>query len=195
MGLLSFLQNPTETFAVEGDGIKLRPPRMEDFKSWRDIRQSSRDFLEQWEPRWNDDEFMQSSFRHRLRRYQDLIDADSAYPFFIFDKESGKLLGGITFSNIRRGVSQSATLGYWMGEAQANKGHMTRALNVLLPFAFAEFDFHRIEAACLPRNIASIKLLERTGFGREGLAVAYLKIADKWEDHLLWAKLTPEKFR
>ena len=72
---------------------------------------------------------------------------------------------------------------------------MTSALNVLLPFAYTEFDFHRIEAACLPRNLASIKLLERAGFEREGFAVAYLKIADKWEDHLLWAKLAPEKIR
>ena len=193
MGLLSFLQNTPASAALQGDGVTLRAPRMEDFKSWRELRLQSRTFLEPWEPAWSDSELLRSSFRLRLRRYEALMESDEAYAFFIFASASEDLLGGITLSNVRRGVSQSATLGYWMGEVHANQGHMTKALTALLAFAFTDINLHRVEAACLPRNFASIKLLERSGFRREGYAAAYLKIADQWEDHLLWAKLTPEK--
>ena len=192
MGLLSFFQNSQGERELEGENLVLRPPSMADFRSWRDQRLASRNFLVPWEPEWKDDEHLLSSFRLRLRRYQDLIDSDQAYPFFIFAGGGKDVLGGITLSNVKRGISQSATLGYWIGEAHANSGHMTRALARLLPFCFHDLALHRLEAACLPRNLPSIHLLQRAGFAREGYAKGYLKIAGHWEDHVLWAKLAPE---
>ncbi len=188
MGLLSFFQNTQSGVELAGDNLLLRAPAMADFQSWRDTRLSSRNFLVPWEPEWRDDEHLLSSYRQRLRRYQDLVDGDLAYPFFIFANGKNDVVGGITLSNVRRGVSQSATLGYWIGEAHANCGYMTRAIQTLLPFCFRELELHRIEAACLPRNDPSIQLLQRAGFVREGYAKSYLRIAGSWEDHILWGK-------
>jgi ribosomal-protein-alanine N-acetyltransferase len=76
-----------------------------------------------------------------------------------------------------------------MGEPYARQGYMTAAVKALIPFAFGTLKLHRIEAACIPTNIASIRLLEKTGFKREGFARKYLCIDGHWQDHLLYARL------
>ena len=83
----------------------------------------------------------------------------------------------------------AASLGYWVGEPYAKQGFMTRAVKALVPAAFDLLRLHRIEAACIPTNIASVKLLEKTGFQREGYARQYLCINGIWQDHLLYAQL------
>jgi [ribosomal protein S5]-alanine N-acetyltransferase len=186
MRLFSWLKDDGSEDLVQGVAHHLRAPAMDDFEQWHRLRSDSRRFLEPWEPSWSADELSKASYRSRIKRYQELRTSDEAYPYFLFSDET--LLGGLTLSNIRRGVSQSATLGYWMGQAHANKGHMTAAIKILLPHAFKSLGLHRVEAACLPRNEASIRLLERANFDRDGLSKSYLKIAGKWEDHLLFSK-------
>ena len=97
--------------------------------------------------------------------------------------------GGLTLANIRRGVAQAGSLGYWTGEPFARRGLMSGAVSALVPFAFSSLRLHRIEAACIPTNVASIRLLERSGFVREGYAREYLCINGIWQDHLLFARL------
>jgi len=179
------LQGPVLT----GKRVVLRPPVMEDFATWVELRKESRDFLEPWEPLWSDNEFSRHSFRVRLRAYKSWAEADQALSFFIFESSTGNLLGGITLGNIRRGVQQSGTLGYWIGEPHKQKGYMSEAVALLINYCFAELGLHRVEAACLPRNTASRALLEASGFMEEGLATSYIKIAGKWEDHVLYAKV------
>jgi len=99
------------------------------------------------------------------------------------------LLGGLTLTNIRRGVAQAGSLGYWIGQPHARRGLMTAAVNALIPFVFCTLRLHRLEAACIPSNIASVRLLEKTGFTREGFAREYLCINGLWQDHLLYALL------
>ena len=103
--------------------------------------------------------------------------------------ESDALMGGITLSNVRRGSAQTASLGYWMGAPYAGRGHMRAAVETLMPVAFGLLRLHRIEAATMLSNIASIRVLESSGFTREGVARAYLKINGRWEDHLLYARV------
>jgi [ribosomal protein S5]-alanine N-acetyltransferase len=88
---------------------------------------------------------------------------------------------------VRRGVSQSGTLGYWMGAPHAGKGRMTRAVAATVDFALSRLRLHRIDAACIPENAPSIALLQRNGFRREGYARGFLKINGAWRDHLLFA--------
>ena len=109
--------------------------------------------------------------------------------FFLFNRDSRDLIGGITLSNIRRGVAQTGTIGYWAGERYARQGYMFEALCGLLPVLFNEYNLRRIEAACLPENIPSSKLLEKVGFTKEGLAREYLCINGVWHDHSLYAFL------
>jgi ribosomal-protein-alanine N-acetyltransferase len=173
---------------VRGDGIYLRPGEMHDFDTWAGLRERSRTFLTPWEPTWPGDDLTRAAFRRRLRRNQQEIENDEAYPFLVF-REDHTLLGGLTLGQVRRGVVQAATLGYWIGAPYAGKGFMSRAVRAVIGFAFATLRLHRIEASCLPHNVASIKLLERVGFTREGFARAYLRINGIWQDHLLYALL------
>ncbi len=174
---------------VQGDGVFLRAPQMSDFTAWSALREKSRDFLVPWEPTWPEDDLTRTSFRRRLRRYAEDSRCDQAYAFLLFRKDDNALLGGITLTNVRRGVAQAGSMGYWVGAPFAAQGWMTRGVSALVPFAFDVLRLHRVEAACIPTNQPSIRLLERSGFKREGYAREYLCINGLWQDHLLYARL------
>lgn len=173
---------------LAGAGVYLRTPQMADYAAWSELRERSRAFLQPWEPTWPADDVSRIAFRKRLKRYVRELESDHAYPFFVF-RSDGLLVGGVTASQIRRGVAQTCSLGYWMGVGHAGAGHMTAAVRALAPFVFEQLKLRRIEAACLPHNQASIRLLEKTGFRREGFAREYLCIDGRWQDHLLYALL------
>jgi [ribosomal protein S5]-alanine N-acetyltransferase len=177
---------------IRGEGIYLRYPRMADFPVWAKLRADSREFLTPWEPVWADDELTRGAFRRRIKRYQKETRLDSAYVFFVLRESDNALVGGCTISNVRRGVTQCCTLGYWIGSHFARQGYMTIALRALLPFVFRTLGLHRVEAACLTDNDASKNLLARVGFRQEGLARRYLLINGEWADHLLFALLKEE---
>ena len=101
-------------------------------------------------------------------------------------------MGGIGLTNVRRGVAETGSLGYWMGERYAGRGYMKEALRLMLSFAFDRLHLHRIEAACLPNNDASRHLLTHCGFREEGYARKYLCIDGKWQDHVLFGLLREE---
>ena len=178
--------------AIEGDQVALRMPQMSDFPEWAALRDQSRDFLKQWEPIWPVDDLTRGAFRRRLKRYAEDQRADLSYSFFIALKPEGVLVGGITLANIRRGVAQAGSIGYWVGEPYARKGVMSAALRAIIPFSFVTLRLHRLEAACIPTNVASIGLLEKSGFQREGYARQYLCINGMWQDHLLYARIKDE---
>jgi ribosomal-protein-alanine N-acetyltransferase len=177
---------------LRGDGIYLRPPEMRDYEEWADLRAVSRTFLTPWEPTWPADDLTRPAFRRRLRRSHQEIANDEGYPFLIF-RDDHTLAGGITLGQIKRGVVQSGTLGYWVGAPFARQGLMSSAVRAVISYAFITLRLHRVEAACLPHNAASIRLLERAGFTREGYARAYLRINGVWQDHLLYALLESDR--
>jgi ribosomal-protein-alanine N-acetyltransferase len=180
---------------VQSERVHLRTPQMSDYPDWTELRAASRDFLTPWEPLWAADELTRASFRRRVRHYVRDLREDMGYALFIFSAASGSLVGGLTLCNVRRGVTQACTLGYWIGAPYARKGYMTAAVRAVIPFVFDSLKLHRLEAACLPANAASIKLLERTGFTCEGMARRYLKINGVWQDHLLYALLDSDRRR
>jgi ribosomal-protein-alanine N-acetyltransferase len=174
---------------ARGDGLYLRPAQSVDYAAWAALREASRAFLTPWEPSWPADDLTRAAFRRRLKRQGDEMARDEAYSFLIFEEGSDNLLGGITIGGVRRGVAQAATLGYWIGAPYARRGHMTRAVAAAVAFGFSSLRLHRIEAACIPDNVASARVLERNGFQKEGFARAYLRINGAWRDHLLFALL------
>jgi ribosomal-protein-alanine N-acetyltransferase len=180
---------------IDAERVTLRTPQMSDYPAWAELRAASRDFLTPWEPLWAADELSRSSFRRRVRHYLRDLREDMGYALFIFSNADGALVGGLTLCNVRRGVTQACTLGYWTGAPYARQGYMTAAVRAVIPFVFDSLELHRLEAACLPSNTASIKLLERTGFGHEGLARRYLRINGVWQDHLLYALLDSDRRR
>ena len=175
--------------AIEGDRVVLRQPQMADHPEWAALRERSREFLKPWEPIWPVDDLTRGAFRRRLKRYAEDLRTDQSYSFFIFRKDDGVLVGGVTLANVRRGVAQAGSIGYWMGEPYARDGLMSSALRALLPFSFVTLRLHRLEAACIPTNVASIRLLEKSGFQCEGYARQYVCINGIWQDHLLYARI------
>ena len=174
---------------VRGRQVYLRQPAMGDYSAWAELRALSRQHLTVWEPLWTRDELSRSAFRRRLRQYQREMREDQGYAFLVFREGDATLVGGLTISNVRRGVAQSASVGYWMGLPHVRHGYMTDALRAVVPFAFGTLGLHRLEAACLPHNAPSARVLEKAGFRREGTARRYLKINDVWQDHDLYALL------
>ena len=179
--------------SVVGEGVMLRTPQATDHTEWAALREQSREFLTPWEPSWPADDLSRSAFRRRIRRYTEDLRSDQSYAFLIFRSTDGRLVGGLTLANVRRGVAQAGSLGYWMGLPFVRLGYMTAAVRAIIPFAFGTLRLHRLEAACIPTNTASIRLLENTGFIREGYAREYLCINGIWQDHLLYGRLKDAK--
>jgi ribosomal-protein-alanine N-acetyltransferase len=110
----------------------------------------------------------------------------------IWRPTDGVLLGAISLTEIVRGAFQSAYLGYYIGAPYAGRGYMTEALQLMLGIAFRRLGLHRVEANIQPGNRASIRLVKRAGFGREGYSPRYLKIGGRWRDHERWALLADD---
>ncbi|PTM39026.1 GNAT family protein [Bosea sp. 124] len=193
MALFRFSTEPPTRPLLRTQKLILRAPQASDYAAWAVLRMESREFLTPWEPTWNEDDLTRTSFRLRVKRAAREIAADEAYSLFIVDGRSEALLGGLTLGLVRRGVAQACTLGYWMGQRHSGKGYMTEAVRGALRFAFQDLALHRVEAACLPNNEPSRRLLERVGFHKEGMARAYLRINGSWADHLLYGALASDR--
>ncbi|NSX56046.1 GNAT family N-acetyltransferase [Parasulfitobacter algicola] len=178
---------------LETERMSLRPPTHADFRYWSSLRSQSETFLKQWEPTWADDHLTRKAFTNRVYWANRSISNGSAVPLFLIRREDGTLIGAITLDNIRRGPSQAGTLGYWIGAAHARKGYMREAIQAVVHYAFQQLDLSRVEAACLPENVASRGVLEKSGFKYEGVAQSYLQINGRWRNHVLYANLRNDR--
>ncbi len=178
---------------IETERMTLRPPVHSDFRPWVALRTSSVEHLTPWEPSWADDHLSRKAFTNRVYWAQRSVGSGTAMPLFLIRREDDALLGAITLDNIRRGPAQAGTLGYWTGEAYARKGYMREAILAVVHHAFTRLDLSRIEAACLPENMASRGLLEKCGFKYEGVAQSYLQIDGRWRTHVLYAALRSDR--
>ena len=174
------------------DRLVLRFPQQADYADWSHLRDVSKEGLIPFEPKWAENELSRDSYRLRLRFYQREFRDSNGYPFFIFSKEGNHLIGGITLSNVRRGVTQSGSIGYWIGAPFQKQGFMTEAVKAMAHYALTELKLHRIDAASLPENLASIRVLEKCGFQKEGLAREFLCINGQWQDHILFGLLVKD---
>lgn len=177
---------------LAGRNVLLRTPVLGDWRAWSEVRHASRAFLTPWEPAWPFDALSRAAFRRRLRQQQAEWRSGQGLTLFVFDRRGSELLGGISVTNLRRGVAQAASLGYWVGARHARRGVMTESLLLTLDFLFADLGLHRVEAATLPHNLASRRLLEKTGFREEGRGRGYLRIAGQWQDHVLYGLLAED---
>jgi ribosomal-protein-alanine N-acetyltransferase len=123
------------------------------------------------------------------------LTADDAPALLAYMQENGvfldsELVGRIALSQIFRGIFQNAYLGYSIAERWNGQGLATEAVGVVMDFAFGDLGLHRVQAAVMPRNTGSIRVLEKNGFREEGYAVGYLCINGVWEDHRIFARTT-----
>ena len=179
--------------AARGEKVYLRLPRQSDFNAWTALRRQSRAFLERWEPSWQHDHLQRSTFRRRVRASRQAADEGRTWAYFIFRDADHELLGGLSIENRRGWPACTASLGYWIGEPHARKGYMSDAVETAVRHAFRDLGISRVEAACVPENEASRRLLLRCAFRPEGKADAYLEIDGAWRDHELYARLAPTR--
>lgn len=190
--LFRALAHPAVSLRLEAQRLYLRPMHERDWRAWAELRAQSRAFLEPWEPTWPSDALTRAMYRRRLNLALEELRQEVGYAFHIFTRADDRLAGGITMAHVRRGIAQSATLGYWVGLPFARQGMMTEAIGAVSEFAFERLKLHRLEAACLPANEPSRRVLLKSGFQQEGYAREYLRIAGTWHDHLLFGLLAED---
>jgi len=173
--------------------MSLRLPAHSDFRAWASLREHSAEFLQPWEPLWAADHLTRKSFTNRVYWAQRSTANGTAVPLFLIRRGDDAVLGAITLDNIRRGPAQAGTLGYWIGQPHIRQGYMLEALTAVSHYAFRDLDLSRLEAACLPENLASRGVLEKAGFKYEGVAQSYLQIGGRWRNHVLYAMLRQDR--
>jgi ribosomal-protein-alanine N-acetyltransferase len=171
---------------LQGERIVLRHLDADDAPALLVFMKENRAFLEQWEPVREPGFFTLDAQAADIEAAAADAAADRRHAFGIFlDSE---LVGRLALSQIFRGIFQNAYLGYSISEPLNGRGLATEAVGVAMEFAFGELGLHRVQAAVMPRNTGSIRVLEKNGFREEGYAVGYLCINGVWEDHRIFAR-------
>jgi len=179
-----------------GRRVLLRPLRADDWEGWRDVRTRSRAWLEAWEPKPEngapDPVTDREAFRARCGAWDRQRHFDAAYGFGLFLLD-GRFAGEVSLGSVSRGPFQSAYVGYWIDEALAGQGLVPEGVVVLIRYAFEVLHLHRLEAAIVPRNAPSRRVVEKLGLRDEGTAVRFLQIQGVYEDHMRYA-ITAEEW-
>lgn len=157
----------------------------DDVPALADLLRASRDFLAPWEPVRSDDYFTDEGQLTVIVGALTQHEWGSALPHVILD-ETGHVAGRITLNGIVRGPFQSCSVGYWVGATATGRGLATAAVRDILAAAFGELGLHRVQAETVLHNVRSQAVLRRNGFRRIGMAPAYLNIAGRWQDHILY---------
>ena len=178
---------------IETERMTLRLPVHGDYRAWSGLRAASAEHLMPWEPVWAQDHLTRKAFTNRVYWAKRAEAAGTALPLLLIRRVDNLLLGAVTLDNIRRGPVQAGTMGYWIGAAFARMGYMREAVQSVVHHAFTNLDLSRIESACLPENVASRGVLEKTGFKYEGVAQSYLQINGRWRNHVLYANLRSDR--
>jgi [ribosomal protein S5]-alanine N-acetyltransferase len=180
-----------------GARVLLRPLRVDDWEAWRDVRVRCRRWLEQWEPRPEigaaDPVADREAFRARCGAWERQRHFDAAYGFGLF-LTNGRFAGEVSLGSVQRGPFQMGYIGYWVDEDLAGHGYVPEGVVLLMRYSFEALDLHRLEAAIVPRNLASRRVAEKLGMRDEGTAVRFLQIQGVYEDHVRYA-ITLEEWR
>jgi [ribosomal protein S5]-alanine N-acetyltransferase len=172
---------------LNGTNIYVKTLEHADAEAMLDLEVRNRDFFQTYTPLRSADFFTLEGQRNRIMNNCELRALDQHYGFGIFLKETAACMGSVTLSEVLRGPLQSCFIGYYLDQHQNGKGYMTQAVRLVVSFAFHELKLHRIEAGVMPHNIGSIKVLEKAGFHKEGIAKKNVKINGRWEDHQVLA--------
>ncbi|RNB51679.1 N-acetyltransferase [Brevibacillus gelatini] len=169
------------------DTVYLRPLQQKDAAELLELRLRNHAFLQPFEPIRPPSFLTLSGQEEQIAKAEQDFAAGTAFAFGVFLRETDEMIGRVALSNVVRGTWQNATIGYFMDQAKNGKGYTTAAVRLALGYAFREAGLHRVQAAVMPRNTASIRVLQKNGFRHEGLSLRYLQINGVWEDHLIFA--------
>jgi [ribosomal protein S5]-alanine N-acetyltransferase len=177
--------------------VALRAPRAIDIAELRSVLGRNADHLRPWSPSpppgTNPLGFTElgRSISRQRREWK----AGTAYVFVALLRQLREpIIGRVALTSVVRGPWQSAQLGYWLDSANAGRGLMSEGVELALAFAFERLALHRLQAAVMPHNHASRRILVKRGFREEGYAKRYLRIGGEWEDHVIYG-LTAEEWK
>ena len=179
--------------SINTERCYLRLPKSNDFESWVNLRKKSEKLLSKWEPERDRNFYSLRLFKSRVNWADKKFKEKKVIHAFIFKQEDDTLIGAITLDNVRRGAAQSGSVGYWLGEPYIKRGYMLEVANAFIFYIFKNFELSRIEAATLPENEPSRRLLEKIGFKYEGVAQSYLQISGRWRNHIMYSLLRDDR--
>ncbi len=186
---------PSLTTRLVTPRLVLRPPRTTDVTEIRRLLRANHEHLKPWNPAPppGEDPSSITEVSKTLLRQRREWKLGRGYVFMVAERErSSSFVGKIALSGIMRGAMYGAYLGYWIASDIQGRGYVTEAIAAVLDFAFGPAGLHRVQAAIMPRNARSLRVIEKLGFRREGYAERYLQIAGKWEDHIVYARTREE---
>lgn len=175
---------------LKSESIYIRPFITSDATALLELQLANRDFFQKFSMERDDNFYTLEAQLERIPQYQELSQNDQSYNFGIFTYDD-TLIGTINLFHVMRGSLQSAFIGYFLDKNHNGKGYTTEAAKLIVDYGFNELNLHRIEAGVMPHNIGSIRVLEKAGFHKEGIAVKNVKINGKWEDHQVLAIINP----
>jgi ribosomal-protein-alanine N-acetyltransferase len=178
---------------LAGRRVLLRTLTEADYDAWFEVRSRCRDWLVAWEPRPRGaplpaEDRVSFAARCALRERERQIGTGYGFGIFVGKRFAGE----VTLSSIQRGPFQTGHIGYWIDQELAGRGYTPEAVVVVLGFAFDVISLHRVEISIIPRNHASLRVVEKLGLRTEGIAQKYLEIDGEWEDHAKFARTAEE---
>jgi [ribosomal protein S5]-alanine N-acetyltransferase len=171
-------------FDATGERVGIRRPTLADCDEFVALMEKSREFHLPWGDFPNN--------RERFCKYLETRKSGNHDGFLICQRDTQAIMGVINVNEIVRGAFQSAYLGYYIGACFARQGFTSEGIKLVTRYAFDVMKLHRLEANIQPLNVASIALVRKCGFRKEGFSPRYLHIQGQWRDHERWAILADE---
>lgn len=177
---------------ITGNAVHIRELYGNDAKALLKLEKENREFFEDFSMLREEEFYTLKYQQERIKKYAENRKKDSSYEFGIFSNDENELIGSIGLFQVMRGSLQNAVVGYFLDKKHNGKGYTTEAVKLISNFAFKDLNLHRLEAGAMPHNIGSIRVLEKAGYHKEGIAKKNVKIKGKWEDHQVLALINPE---
>ncbi|MBN6888976.1 [ribosomal protein S5]-alanine N-acetyltransferase [Cytobacillus horneckiae] len=176
---------------IKGENIYIRPLTINDVNQLHLFQTENAGFFEKYAMERTEQFYTLDYQSSLINKWENDAETDGEYHFGIFKMNQHQLVGKINLFQVLRGSLQSAFIGYFLDKSQNGKGYATEAVKLITLFAFDTLKLHRIEAGVMPSNPASIRVLEKAGYHKEGIAVKNVRINGKWEDHQVLAIINP----
>lgn len=173
----------------DGD-LTLRPMRYSDKRDWREVRRRNAEWLQPWDatmpPEGLKPGMHPPTFYSMVRMMRHEAREGRALPFVL--EYQGKFVGQLTVGAIWGGSTRGAYFGYWIDQAVAGRGLMTRAVIMATDYCFDTMEMHRIEINIRPENTSSRAVAEKAGYQLESFRPRYLHIDGEWRDHVSYVR-------
>ncbi|RAL24173.1 GNAT family N-acetyltransferase [Thermoflavimicrobium daqui] len=178
---------------MTGNNIFVKILENSDAEALARLESNNRDFIQQYTPLRDESFYTVEGQLEKIRKANEMKDQDLKYFFGIYLIETNELIGTITLSEVVRDALQYCFIGYYLDQNHNGKGYMTEAVRLVVSYAFDNLKLHRIEAGVMPHNIGSMRVLEKAGFHKEGIAKKNVKINGRWEDHQVLAIINDQE--